>query len=240
MTVRGGMGATGGPLIVAFIAFWSTTTLSAAIPRTPRDLAARLETSSFQQTTAEDQQECEECHGAPPASGAHTSHADRQGYDFGIDCNVCHHTKGSPELHDDGNVDVRLSPALPTIGAVSATFRSGTCSNVYCHSNARGEARAMTWDDGTDLGCDGCHDYSTSAEITMSGEHAFHLNSGVACADCHSAVVDMAGGIADFQRHVNGTVDLAVLAGDYDFNTASCQSGCHETRDWPAGPGGRR
>ncbi len=237
MTVRGrGKGTTGGCLIVAFMALWSTTALSSAAPQTSRHLAVPLDWRSFRLPAAGGQLRCAECHGVPPASGAHASHADLEGYDFGFDCNRCHYVERFPELHDDGKVDVRFSPALPPIGAIGAVYLSGTCSNVYCHSDARAEARAMTWDGGTDLGCDGCHDYRTSLEIDMSGRHAFHLNSGVECAACHAEVVDATDRVTDFQRHVNGAVDVSVLAGDYDASTASCESGCHASRTWREGP----
>lgn len=233
MTVRaGGQGTIGGCLILAFIALWSATALSSAAPQASRHSRVPLDWNSFRLPAAAEQQECDACHGAPPASGAHASHANREGYDFGFDCNSCHYVKSFPELHDDGKVDVRLNPALPTIGAISAAYRNGTCSNVYCHSDARDEARAMIWDSGTDLGCDGCHDYRTSIEIGMSGQHAFHLNSGVECAACHAEVVDVTDRITNFQRHVNGIVDVMGLVGNYDATTMSCQSGCHDPRTW--------
>ena len=159
---------TGGCLIVAFVALWFTTAISSAAPQTSRYVAVPLGWTSLGLPAAGGQLMCNECHGVPPASGAHASHADLEGYGFGFDCNGCHYVERFPELHDDGKVDVRLSPALPTIGAIGANYGSGTCSNVYCHSDARGTARAIIWDGATDLGCDGCHDYRTSLEIDIA------------------------------------------------------------------------
>ena len=235
MSVRGGgHGTIGGCLIVTFIALWSTSALSSAGPLTSRHLSVPLDSSSSGFLTSVTGLQCDSCHGVPPATGAHAAHADWDSYDFGFDCNSCHF-ETFPQLHDDGTVDVRLSPTLPTIGNIGVTYGNGTCSDSYCHSDGRGKARAVSWNDGTVLGCDGCHDYRTSLEIDMSGNHQFHLNSGVECAACHAEIVNVADLVTEFPRHVDGTVDVAVLAGDYDAGTASCQNGCHETRVWASG-----
>jgi predicted CXXCH cytochrome family protein len=96
---------------------------------------------------------CDACHGAPPLSGAHAQHAgtDAVGYDltgsFATDsdyqygCGECHST--DVNQHQDGDVDVDLSPAgapggsLKARNAASATFAGGTCSGVYCHSGVQ-------------------------------------------------------------------------------------------------------
>ena len=66
----------------------------------------------------------------------------------------------------------------------------------------------------------------------MSGQHAFHLNTAVECSGCHAGIVDLADRVIDFSRHVDGSVDVSVLAGTYDVSTRACSPGCHETRAW--------
>lgn len=178
---------------------------------------------------------CLNCHGVPPSSGAHVAHADLDGYQRGFDCSLCHFVQRFPDRHDDGTVDVRFSPVLA--GAEGARYRRQTCTGVACHSDARGDSRPVAWTADVDLGCDGCHDSRSSAAIEMSGRHAFHLNSGAACSECHGGVVDRSGAIVDFARHVDGRVDVAVLAGDYEPLSGACTPGCHVTRNWRDGPG---
>jgi hypothetical protein len=64
----------------------------------------------------------------------------------------------------------------------------------------------------------------------MSGQHARHFRFGLACADCHGAVVDRAKRIIDYSLHANGSADVKVLSGRY--SAGSCQPACHDTRSW--------
>jgi predicted CXXCH cytochrome family protein len=100
---------------------------------------------------------CDGCHGAPPATGAHLAHSDpatvptvygetgaknsAAAYNFG--CGECHPTDVSNHL--DGTVEVNLAQeTAPTTSLKAkngraanskpATYTSGSCSNVYCHS----------------------------------------------------------------------------------------------------------
>ncbi|WP_248343284.1 CxxxxCH/CxxCH domain c-type cytochrome [Anaeromyxobacter paludicola] len=130
---------------------------------------------------------CDDCHGAPPATGAHLAHyrdsrspplsfyADTRilqdylpgggaGYVFG--CGNCHPLDFAK--HGNGQVEVELhDPAAPAgslkaRASPSAAYErsGGTCSGVYCHSSGqRAPAYAATpgWRSGAHLGCNGCH-----------------------------------------------------------------------------------
>ena len=130
---------------------------------------------------------CDGCHGAPPDTGAHRAHArppslaavaygatttaedvtpagaDAAGYAFG--CGQCHPL--DPSHHQDGIVEVELSPAgapagsLRAANAPDAAYAGGTCSGVACHSSGQATPAYRTtpaWSSGEHLGCDGCHD----------------------------------------------------------------------------------
>jgi predicted CxxxxCH...CXXCH cytochrome family protein len=120
---------------------------------------------------------CTCCHGAPPATGAHTAHvateptaygeasltpATATTYDFG--CGNCHsldvanHTSGMVDLSPVG------APAgsLKERNAATAAYDSiaGTCSGVYCHSTGQATptfVKSPAWTGGATLGCAGCH-----------------------------------------------------------------------------------
>ncbi len=92
---------------------------------------------------------CGACHGAPPLTGAHDTHssAAAAGYgltgssatttDYQYGCGECHPL--DPNQHQNGSVDVDLSPVLASLKALNdpgAAYAGGggTCSGVYCHS----------------------------------------------------------------------------------------------------------
>jgi hypothetical protein len=64
----------------------------------------------------------------------------------------------------------------------------------------------------------------------MSGQHARHFRLGVACADCHGAVVDRDKQFINYSLHANGRPDVKVLSGRY--SAGSCQPACHDPRTW--------
>jgi predicted CxxxxCH...CXXCH cytochrome family protein len=90
-------------------------------------------------------------------------------YKYG--CGLCHPTNGAK--HGDGTVDVDLDPATAPVGSLKAKngagaaysgpigSKSGTCSNVYCHSSGQGTPTFVTtpaWNAAPgSLGCAGCH-----------------------------------------------------------------------------------
>ncbi len=93
---------------------------------------------------------CDACHGAPPLTGAHATHAGTGGVGYGLTgsfatdadyqygCGECHPTDAGQ--HQNGSVDVDLSPAGATVGSLkshngpAAAYTGGACNNVYCHS----------------------------------------------------------------------------------------------------------
>jgi predicted CxxxxCH...CXXCH cytochrome family protein len=139
---------------------------------------------------------CDACHGYPPASGAHLVHfgrtegADQGAYgdvralgdlvaagllpvsfpSYAFGCGNCHPLDAAG--HMDGLVQVELAgsgaPAgsLKALSPAAASYASGSCSSVYCHSSGQAnDVAAATpayvttpgWTSGTKLGCASCH-----------------------------------------------------------------------------------
>jgi predicted CxxxxCH...CXXCH cytochrome family protein len=175
------------------------------------------------QPSAAGRPSCRACHGLPPATGAHPVHTRADGYAIG--CLVCH---GGPEWidhHTAGSIFVALQPRA----GAGSRYADATCSGVACHSNGRGAAQIVRWTDPPRT-CSSCHDDETSNAPHMSGQHVRHFRLGLACADCHGAVVDRAKRIIDYRLHDNGSVDVKVLSGKY--SAGACQPACHEPRSW--------
>jgi predicted CxxxxCH...CXXCH cytochrome family protein len=161
---------------------------------------------------------CTSCHGQPPppsdnSSGypynegvtPHVTHASATTYK--VNCRVCHNRYTKDPDHD----------SKPTKTYQSVFFDNGykrgvplswdnlydnstrTCSNIYCHSDGRGNAPnvAPVWVAGSPpgtqvtLNCAGCHnsDGVSLAPAMSSGAHTKHLNDGYACSSCHVSTV---------------------------------------------------
>jgi predicted CxxxxCH...CXXCH cytochrome family protein len=120
-------------------------------------------------------------------------------------------TISDPSMHVNSQINISFV-GIPKKGGAFATFssnnygpgvRSGTCSAVYCHSNAQLQQagaiiyRNMTggkmWFGAGTVGCSGCHGYTGTTSTTLSGKHGTHLsltanpNLGKVrvCNDCH-------------------------------------------------------
>ena len=163
--------------------------------------------------------------------GAHTVHVTERTHPA-FDCTQCH-VKPSDVLSpghvfDDtpGRAEVVFGGGLSAAGAYDGT----TCSSLYCHGNGRG-ANGTYDKHGPTPTCGGCHpDQSSgsSAWATMSGRHARHLDQGIACYECHGAVVNQAADtILDPTLHVNGQPDLLFTTSSITYAGGGCSGICH-------------
>jgi predicted CxxxxCH...CXXCH cytochrome family protein len=163
---------------------------------------------------------CNGCHGGDRnsaafqtmSSGRHTKHIIGQ-YNYG--CAECHALTASNNTsivdktkHVNGGVDVSFSSKWGgsfTNSGHAPGDQSGTCVNVYCHSNAQvqpGETQAFrnmtsskAWFGTTKDSCTFCHSTGsiTTGPYVLSGKHLKHLNTTInttigtalACNDCH-------------------------------------------------------
>ncbi|MDH3998516.1 MAG: CxxxxCH/CxxCH domain-containing protein, partial [Desulfuromonadales bacterium] len=146
--------------------------------------------------------DCSECHGNVPGTGAHAKHFAAVGTLIdAFDCSDCHKdaTKGGSAPtggeHRDGNIDVYNSN--PDVGGgttdlgyatdvatTSPGYATETCNTSYCHGDnmpkgtTSGNTNAPTWG-ATSTGCTFCHDMAPAA----IGAHAGKTLTQ--CIDCH-------------------------------------------------------
>lgn len=174
--------------------------------------------------------DCNKCHGAPPAggsTGAAGSHARHDLYYPGINnCQKCHsnyttfqHATSAGKrnlkisLAGGGTYSGPLNDYLP-----SQTNVFGSCSNVGCHYNTT----TPTWGTSTPINCFGCH---TLAKMMASGSHSSHISNSLIPTMYNYTANRSTAGEHDFGcsnchpmtnvNHVNGPVliDLRPVAG---------------------------
>lgn len=194
---------------------------------------------------------CSDCHGFPPkinqrgADGyavwstatnqasrvypldesrtPHSSHADAKLYKF--ECLQCH--KGNVN-HNTGNFQQVFLDKNGIIAGGSATYNTGsrTCSNMYCHSDAKASPayRTVSWENTRDTivkganRCQSCHaDKLTTAGL--SDAHERHAATGLvnySCQNCHASTLRNMGAFANntalvypSTTHVNGSKDVS-------------------------------
>ncbi len=173
-------------------------------------------------------------------------------------CSMCHDStrhKMVMPLQQQA-INITIDPKVWANSAVPATYNgplngtgtgaqsTGTCSNVYCHSNGDGGApnnTTFTWSSpaGT-LGCTGCHgNVYTSSNPIASGKHSAHTNPNInislgignelACTECHAKTLSANTTLITNGNHVNGMKDYSgSRAGSYNLAVKQCSNVyCH-------------
>ncbi len=159
---------------------------------------------------------------------AHPEHGEAIGHPA-YACETCHDSAGYADALTDAGHWFDGTPGVAEVSFAGVVFPGGTytpgsCSGVYCHGD--GQVPGTAVDSTNALSCDDCH--STSAPyLGMSGSHAIHLNEGSTCSECHAPVVDAAGAIDRDNLHVNGDIDIDLVATGYDPASESCTVVCH-------------
>ena len=181
---------------------------------------------------------CTACHGNDATtmnadnkknSTSHQKHLGQGAMLKSYACNVCHvataesatslvdasKAVGGAHVNGQGDVDFVSSGGVLynalSIGEFSAV--DNTCSNVYCHSDGKGNYATPDWDLAASGACGTCHSITPT-----SGSHAAHISAtgaNIGCADCHGAGANT--GV--HAGHVNGAIDYLDFA-------ASCNA-CH-------------
>ncbi|KAF0220995.1 MAG: cytochrome [Geobacteraceae bacterium] len=154
---------------------------------------------TYTNTTSND---CDQCHGAPPAGttdapGAAGSHGKHDMYYTGAaqcrKCHADHPAEANKFAHatSAGNRDliIQLKDPQDVAGGTysgplndylpSQTNAFGGCTNLYCHSDGQATPtyKTVTWGASLPADCTGCHGNATSN--TLSGKHQQHLNPAV-------------------------------------------------------------
>ena len=198
---------------------------------------------------------CDACHGAPPPTGAHATHAgtDSVGYgltgsfatdaDYQYGCGECHPTDFSQ--HQNGSVDVDLSskgaPAgsLKSQNGTTAAYAGGVCSNVYCHSGLQvtsGPVGAYLVDGNGNYIFDE-HGNLTYDPYTVTETQIYRTtpawNGGqiADCVSCHefpllTAVPDVEAGVGNTHQWIGDYGYGNLHAWNMGFEPLSCRT-CH-------------
>lgn len=137
-------------------------------------------------------------------------------------CNVCHvataesavslvaasKAVGGDHVNGQGDVDFVGSGGVLynalSVGEFNAA--DNTCSNVYCHSDGKGNYATPDWDVAASGACGTCHSITPT-----SNSHAAHISAtgaNIGCADCHGAGANS--GV--HAGHVNGAIDYLAFA----------------------------
>jgi predicted CxxxxCH...CXXCH cytochrome family protein len=191
---------------------------------------------------------CTSCHGsgnsaAPPKDlsgdtlptaagvGAHTAHLATSTWRRTMPCSSCHVvplTRDAPgHIDGDNKAELKFDTLNPAGAYTQAT---STCTNLYCHSNGRGNTGTVSWVTPGKLGCTSCH---TTNGVNMSGDHRLHINQGLKCSQCHADVVNAAMTIINASLHVNGLHEVKMANGTFNAGTRACSNvGCHGTERW--------
>ena len=170
---------------------------------------------------------CNGCHGgasnaAPPKDtsggtatslatvGAHQTHVVGTAIAGSMDCGECHIKPSDYQAssHMDASPAEVTFGALAQTGGASPVWSAGTatCANSYCHGANLGGGTKKTpiWTtvDGSQMSCTSCHGNPPPAPHPQNA----------ACGKCHPETADMAGGIINPDKHVDGTTQIAALA----------------------------
>jgi hypothetical protein len=141
---------------------------------------------------------CNDCHGFPPATGAHVRHSQSATNDKDVedrtDCANCH-TGADLYTYDlsadilatlnHSNVAGRKTILAGTVGYNATTL---DCASA-CHTSTAGNGGR--WTDSTGISCDACHYYSATPSSAgnagdLSLSHDDHFDKGKLCTDCHT------------------------------------------------------
>ncbi|KAF0220976.1 MAG: cytochrome C family, partial [Geobacteraceae bacterium] len=162
---------------------------------------------------------CADCHGDATTAGkllntgkhqAHVNNAAYLGTNFGCaDCHAKTVTSSTAIADKTRHVNKFMDYSGVRAG------RNKTCSNIYCHSNGKGNYINPTgWSAAsTPLACNGCH-------LNTSSSHPKHVTtSGITCDKCHNATAaSNTALVAVNVTHVNGNAQDVSIAAAYDGN----------------------
>lgn len=171
--------------------------------------------------------------GADASFVPHIAHVQATSIKRAFDCVECH-VKPTDALSTG---HVFLGDATPGVAEVSFALSlssaaswsgNGTCSDLYCHGNGRGDNGTIEHH-ATVSTCHDCHPDATSGDNAwdrMSGEHRKHLREGIKCWECHGDTTNAAMDIVGFDVHVNGQPDVAPRL-EITRSNGRCSGTCH-------------
>jgi predicted CxxxxCH...CXXCH cytochrome family protein len=199
--------------------------------------------------------DCSRCHGTPPSggtTGSARSHARHDVYYTGagkcITCHTDHTSDANPFSHatSAGRRNLIVGPKDP-LNAPTGSYNGlvndylpsqnntfGSCSDLYCHSNAapfdKSSSTATPAWGGGEQACSSCHDTGGTSS-GLSGRHGKHTGGtyNFACDRCHNETVTGSSIIKSTTLHVNKSKDVTFKeGGGYDKSGRACSGTyCH-------------
>lgn len=196
--------------------------------------------------------DCTYCHGggdnntgAPPVDfdgsstgisfPEHTSHVEENNHAAWDDCTQCHSrptdvlTPGHFLVGDSTAcvAELDFSAGLSSRGTYGG---SGSCSNLYCHSNGSSSTATGSARTGSTYGCGDCH---ASSARSLPDNHDEHGEFD--CDECHGTTVTGNTTISTPANHVDGEKDVALPSG-MTWSSGRCNGSCHgeshSNRSW--------
>jgi hypothetical protein len=173
--------------------------------------------------------------GAQASFVPHRSHTELTSIKAPIACTACHEqpsdvlSLGHLFLGDStrGEAEVDFTGGLSNLATWDG---NGTCSNLYCHGN-RGRDNGTMEHTGQVSTCHDCHPDPSSGRTAwqngFQGElHEEHLREGVVCFECHGQTTNAALRIVDPAVHVDGEVQVSLVA-SMSYAGERCTGACH-------------
>ncbi len=171
---------------------------------------------------------CGSCHAAEPTTGKHSVHAGSSPGDYNYRCAECHAVTvtDAPDAsiaindkyqHVDKTKDVdwgvKNSDGSPYDNV------TGTCANIYCHSNGQVGSQPYTavatpqWGYAGTFGCSECHNGGSGINSNAHDKHLSIQNGtvvgrNVQCGECHIVTSGANAGPVDPANHVNKLINI--------------------------------
>jgi predicted CxxxxCH...CXXCH cytochrome family protein len=150
----------------------------------------------------------------------------------GNDCTTCH-TKPTDVMSTNHAFDTtprfaEVNLTLDGRNPGAAYNGTGTCTNLYCHSNGRGTSVAAV--DGTGpMTCISCHGGQANNRTGLTTLHRDH-HGAFACAECHQTVVATGStAITTPALHIDKIKEEAFLVAGFTMTNGKCTGSCHGT-----------
>lgn len=143
--------------------------------------------------------DCADCHGNPPPTGAHLAHTQPR-FSRPVPCATCHQTPTLENINAEGH----FGPPPAEVDLQNGQYDpvQMQCTNVTCHNALGATGVPLSWDavDSGAASCGACHG------VPPPG------HGPVDCVHCHAPTAGPGMTIRQPENHVNGTLDRSGAA----------------------------
>ncbi len=196
---------------------------------------------------------CVSCHGDASTgtlSGKHAKHVANSnlGTNYGcVDCHAATVDAAGAITNKAKHVNTFVNLSGAKVQKFDGQFNASlSCSTTYCHSDGKGNQKAVTWDQAADSkGCARCHGSETGtgsftsingmpnysslgAGATNANSHKIHATLAADCVKCHASTVNNDGTLKAGGSHTDKTINVGGTLVTYNSATKSCSTNdCH-------------